>query len=422
MRVRLAFMDPLPYSRNDRDSIAILLVEDCATDRTLATLCLENGLGDGLELYTADTLQSAMDRISQSRLDLILLDLHLPDSEGLDTLRHVLRVDPDATVVVISGESEESSAISAVRLGAQDFIVKGTQLTDRHLIRSIRLAMERAAHRSMEAELLEIRHQMHMAHQIQKRLLPGRLFGCTKYSMAGGCQPANENGGDYFDFMRLPDGSSCVVIGDVSGHGIGPSMVMIETRASIRALVMTGMEIGEVLTEVNRLLINDLKHNAFVTLFMVHLDPTGRRCAYSSAGHPGYLVRNDGASLVLSSPNPPLGIVSDERYLSMNLDDLRGDDLLVMFTDGITEATRDHETFLGVAPVLKTVVANRHRSADYVVDQVFELAARVEPESCQHDDRTAVVIKRLADAVPRPHFQSPADSIHSDYRMPPPPH
>ncbi|EMI54826.1 PP2C family protein-serine/threonine phosphatase [Rhodopirellula sallentina] len=370
-----------------------LLVEDSPTARFHAKVCLKKGLSGEYSLYEADSLSAAMVVLSEVSVDVVLLDLNLPDSHGLDTFRKLAQASRNAAIVIISGDTDERTAVSAVRLGAQDYIVKGDEFTPELLGRTVHFAVERNARHLLEKELASVRHDLELADMIQQRLYPHNESQFPNVSLAGRCSSATQNGGDFYDYITRRDGSLMVVIGDVSGHGIGPAMMMVESRAFVRALASTQMSLGEIITQVNQLLSDDMQQQLFVTLFVASFSASGRQLSFCSAGHPGYLVKNDGRVLQLQGENPPLGVNPKECFVENGVPEFEQGDLLALFTDGISEATCDHQDFLGDRRVVEEVVTGRTLPANRILDSVFTLAQNFNGDAIQHDDRTAVIVK-----------------------------
>ncbi len=378
---------------NNALPIAILLVEDSPTARFHAQVCLKKGLSGKYSVREADSLASALVALDESKVDLVLLDLNLPDSHGLDTFRKLAHASGNAAIVIISGDTDERTAVSAVRLGAQDYIVKGEDFTPELLGRTVHFAVERNARHLLEKELASVRHDLELADTIQQRLYPRNESQFPNVSLAGRCSSATQNGGDFYDYITRFDGSLMVVIGDVSGHGIGPAMMMVESRAFVRALASTQMTLGEIITQVNRLLADDMQQQLFVTLFVASFNAEGTELSYCSAGHPGYLVKSDGCVVRLETDNPPLGINPKEQFCECCAHQFERGDLLALFTDGISEATCDHQDFLGDRRVVEEVVMGRNLPATRILDSVFMLAQNFNGNAIQHDDRTAVIVK-----------------------------
>ena len=201
---------------NLNQALRILMIEDSITYARLVTAQLGASFPIPHTLDHCDSLELALSEIESRIHELIILDLELPDSNGLATFRAVHHAAPDTPIVILSGDNSEDRAIEAVREGADDYLVKGSndRLT---LIRSLRLALERRRRLSAEREL-------GAARVIQQALLPNSDPQIDGFDMAGAMYPAVETAGDYYDFiMPMPtegDGTEVgIVVADVSGHG-----------------------------------------------------------------------------------------------------------------------------------------------------------------------------------------------------------
>src|SRR5581483_6446967 len=135
----------------------------------------------------------------------------------------------------------------------------------------------------LEAERL--RAEMRIARQIQQKLFPVAPLPLPGFDISGASHPAEATGGDYFDYIPLRDGGLGVVIGDVSGHGYGPALLMAQLRAYLRAFLMTHTDIAEVVGRVNAALASDDLEDHFATLLLGRLDPRTRAFTHVSAGH-----------------------------------------------------------------------------------------------------------------------------------------
>ena len=158
--------------------------------------------------------------------------------------------------------------------------------------------------------------------------------------MAGASYPAELTGGDTFDYLPMRDGSMGFAIGDVTGHGIGPAMLMASTHAHLRSLAQTYTDAGEILAMANASLVRETGDDRFVTLFLGRLDPRTRSFVYASAGHPaGYVL--DASRKVkarLESTSLPLGIKQDAEFPAGEPVALKPGDMILLITDGILEA------------------------------------------------------------------------------------
>ena len=317
--------------------IQLLLVEDDPDD----VWVMRNLLGDRwdvpFDLVQVEMLAAAVERCTEETFDVILLDLNLPDSHGLQTFFTVQAHAGDVPIVVLTAYNDEPSAMKAVQAGAQDYLVKG-QVNDRLLVRSIRYAIERSRRHRAEDVMRETNEEFRMAQEIQQRLYPGESPKLPGFEIAGALFPATATAGDYFDFIPMLDGCLGVVLGDVSSHGMGPALLMSETRACLRTLALMYSDAGEILTRANRLLAADSNDFHFVTLAMMRLDPRDRSMVYASAGQRGYLFGDGLETTVLDSTSLPLGVRPDTTVPAAAAVALRSGNLVTFFTDGITEA------------------------------------------------------------------------------------
>ena len=221
--------------------------------------------------------------------DVILLDLSLPDSKGLETFFALHAHAGEVPIVVLSGYNDERAAVKAVQSGAEDYLVKG-QVNDHTLVRSIRYAIERSRRRHAEEAMRDTSEEFRAAQEIQQRLYPAQRPP-SPGSTSPGPFPTKATAGDYFDFIPMLDGCLGVVVGDVSSHGMGPALLMSETRACLRTLSQihgTRRDPDPRQPPAGRR-CSDFH---FVTLAMARLDPRDRSMICASAGQRGYLLRS----------------------------------------------------------------------------------------------------------------------------------
>ena len=236
--------------------------------------------------------------------------------------------------------------------------------------------------------------QLRLARQVQQKFyrpapsIPG-------YDLAAAAYPAEETGGDYFDFIPLPHNHLGIAVGDVEGHGFGSALVMALTRAYVRCFAELGMGVEQVLTQVNRMLINDLGDRCLVTMILASLDISGRSLTYAGAGHvPGYLLDASGDVVhILESGGMPLGLFPHARYLrdgSLTIHPLQ---TVVLLTDGIAESTNPGRGEFGQDGVLNYLRCHRDNTARELVEGLYQAAREFSAYQLQKDDITAVIAK-----------------------------
>jgi len=376
----------------DSQRARILLVEDDPDD----VWVMRNLLGDRwdgpYELLHVETLSAGVQRCAEMEIDIVLLDLTLPDSRGLETFLLMYAHAGEVPVVVLTGLNDETTAVKAVQAGAQDYLVKG-QVDDNLLVRSIRYAIERSRRQHIEQELHAASEEFRIAQQIQKRLFPTEPPEIEGFDIAGALYPATATAGDYFDYIPMRDGCMGIVLGDVSSHGMGPALVMAETRACLRALAQAYFDVGEILTRANQVLAADTDDFHFVTLALVRLDPCSHSLVYASAGQRGYLLHASGELTELDSTSPPLGIDKQWTVPCASAQTLQPGQILALFTDGVVEAESPNRDRFGAQRALDLIYARRDQPARRIVEDLHQAIETFCQRQPQHDDITIVVIK-----------------------------
>ena len=279
------------------------------------------------------------------------------------------------------------------------FIAIAGMLVAREVKAHVREAAEEAtAHEQAERRVAVVERDLSVARDIQLGLLPPGPPTYAGFDIAGMNRPADQTGGDYYDWQELPDGRLVTVLADVSGHGIGPALVMAVCRAYARASVSAIREPDELLARLNDLLSADLPADRFITFAMAMLQPDGT-VELISAGHgPTFLYRAAGQSIRQFEGNGlPLGVAAAEIYGPTAKFQMEPGDALVMLTDGFFEWQRplDGEAF-GVERLSGHVLAAVHKDAAAMIKSLDTAVLEFAAGSSQPDDMTAVVIKRTA--------------------------
>ena len=380
-------------------TVRILLIEDNAGDARLIRESLFEVPSSTLELQHADRLTSGLKILVQGEIDLILLDLSLPESWGINTLLKVQEAAPTVPVVVLTGIDDETTAVTAMQEGAQDYLVKG-QVTGALLVRSIRYAIERSRRRQAEKALKATKEEFRIAQEIQQKLFPSAPPALDGIDIGGASVPAEATGGDYFDYFKMPDDCWAIVVGDVAGHGFGPALLMAEARAYLRAIAWTRSDVYEILMMANRLLVEDVAEDHFVTLFLGRLEPRTRKFVYASAGHPeGYVFDAAGSiKKELKSTGFPLGVERNSTFTAVDPITLDPGDLVLLLTDGVFEARSPEEHPFGLERIFEHIRDNRHLPAQRIVDSLYDSIREFCRGKKPADDITAIVVKVIQGA------------------------
>jgi len=246
------------------------------------------------------------------------------------------------------------------------------------------------------AEKQRMQRDLDIARSIQQQLLPKASPTIEGWDIAGWNQPADETGGDCFDFFQRRDGSLAVSLADATGHGIGPALVIAECRALLRATLDLQADLSEVLRRVNRLLCCDLPSDRFVTAFVAVVSPGSGLVRYISAGQgPLLVVTNDGAVEQYPTTSIPLGIMPDADFEAGQPIDLSSGDLLAVVTDGLFEWQSDSGEEFGPDRLASTLAEFRQRPAQDIITALYERVRVFTGATRQRDDITVVILKRL---------------------------
>jgi sigma-B regulation protein RsbU (phosphoserine phosphatase) len=258
-----------------------------------------------------------------------------------------------------------------------------------HFVSVLRDLTERTRLREQETEL-------RLAAAVQRRLYPDPLPVVAGFDIAGSMVPALTTCGDYFDLVALPDGRLAIVVADACGHGVGPALIMAETRALLRSALRTQCTIEEVIREVNRQLFADLEAHLYVTMVLGLLEPATGTLTWVNMGHPGGFVLDcDGAEVSkLASTCLPLGLFPHLGDDPGRITLLSHGDLLVLVTDGVQEARSPAERELGPGAVCDVVRRCRQGTAGEIAAAVIAAARHHAGGRPQEDDMTVIVIKR----------------------------
>ncbi|HEY0376851.1 MAG TPA: PP2C family protein-serine/threonine phosphatase [Pyrinomonadaceae bacterium] len=250
----------------------------------------------------------------------------------------------------------------------------------------------------LQSELERVRHDLDIARSIQQGLLPASPPLLDDFEVAGWNQPADQTGGDYFDWQALPDGRVAISLADATGHGIGPALVSASCRAYARASFLSGNGHDGVLEQLNRLLAEDLSANRFVTFAVIFLDPDSSHLEVLSAGHGPILWyrRETGRIENLEAQGIPLGMFAGIRYGRATEGQLAAGDFLALVTDGFYEWENPEGEEFGQARLEDVVRESRDLPAEEVIARLRSAVSDFCKGTEQKDDLTAVILRRKA--------------------------
>ncbi len=249
------------------------------------------------------------------------------------------------------------------------------------------------------AQQERMRGELDIARQVQSSLLPRRMPSMQGVDIAAMCLPAQEVGGDYFDFIRMDKNRLAVVIGDVSGKGIQAGFFMTLTKGFLHAICHQVDSPAEVLTRVNELFCNNVPRGTFISLIYGILDVSKNTFTFARAGHDPvlfYSSKQDSPAFV-QPKGMAIGLTPDDTFRETIQDEtieLSPDDLLVFYTDGVTEAVNPRMEQFGVGRLAQKVEsAGLKKSAQQVLQEISEHIKVFVKSAGRADDMTMVVIR-----------------------------
>ncbi len=342
--------------------LRVLLVEDDPGDAFLVGELLDEAEAP-VTLRTAATMADAL--ASLDDVDCVLLDLGLPDTNGLDGLRRLLHEADGVAVCVLTGLADEHLGMAAVAEGAQDYLIKG-RVDGILLSRAIRYAVERRRSDENALRLREAELRSAESRRLERGLLPQPLIEPGLVALETFYRPGRQRallGGDFYDAVQTGPGRLALLVGDVCGHGVEEAALGVALRVAWRALTLAGVPEEERLPALERVLVAERRSDeVFATVATVAVDLTAGEAAVRLCGHPPPLVIN-GTEVrpVTGRPAMMLGVFPDVDAAPRRVPLPPGWAILV-YTDGLIEG-RVGDGRLGVAGLCRLVAEHRRSGA-----------------------------------------------------------
>ncbi len=386
---------PQEQAANPLVRTKVLLVEDNPGDARLIELMLVEAGSDFFVLETAERLEEGVRRLRRGDIGVVLLDLSLPDSQGLETFAQLHAQAPRLPIIVLSGLDDTTVAVQAVHEGAQDFLVKG-QVDGQLLVRAMRYAIERKRMTDQLGRYAEelrnknaqLEADFNMAREIQEIFLPHQYptfphwvspeESALKFSHR--YLPAAAVGGDFFDVFSITGTTAGIFICDVMGHGMRAALVTAIMRGLVEELMPVAADAGKFLTEINRSLHTILRRTRepfLATAFYLVADAAGGELRFASAGHPSpFRVRREAGTVELlkdSDPRhgPALGLFEKPIYPTCKAPMAQGD-LFLLFTDGLYEVDNPAQEEYGQERLMAAVRKYYRLPTDALLDELLE--------------------------------------------------
>ena len=374
------------------DRCLLMMRDDSNEDLGVAVARLRDRVGEVGEI-----------RVSRNVLDEVVI-------KGKSVLTSDAQHDPRfaSGTVVLQG----IRSVLAVPLGVADKVfgiiyadspIAEGRFTEDHLkllttlasVAAIRVENARLLEAQLQQERLE--RELQLAMEIQQRFQPTAPPVVPGYELQGISFPCYEIGGDYYDFIQREDGRLVIALGDVSGKGTAAALLMSSLHASVHAQAGSHDTLAETISAVNRYLSDNIPSNRFVTLFYAELDPASGSLSFLNAGHnPPLIVHAAGTVEQLASGGLPLGIKRDAEYREGRTQ-LQMGDVLVIYSDGVTEAASPSGEEFGPTRLYEVVARNIDASAAGVRDRIESALTKFSQGTQAADDITLVIVKRQAE-------------------------
>jgi sigma-B regulation protein RsbU (phosphoserine phosphatase) len=257
------------------------------------------------------------------------------------------------------------------------------------------VSIERAIlyQQAMEQKILE--EELAIARKIQQTFLPQKYPSIPAFDISGVNIPSEAVGGDYYDFIDIVDNQIGIAIGDVSGKGIGAALIMAAFRASLKAEIRNNYAIRTIFAKVNSLLYESIERENYVTSVYGVLDSKNRVFTFSNAGHnPPLLFRTNGEIIELAEGGLALGMLPNSIYEERPVH-INRNDLLLFYTDGVTEAQNQNNEEFGLLRLKNLVKESKEAGTKEIIDIVVNSVQKFKDPAKPLDDLTMILVKCL---------------------------
>ncbi len=257
------------------------------------------------------------------------------------------------------------------------------------------ISVENARLHADSLEKVKLQKDVEIARRIQQHLLPTVPRDWGGFEIGIRYEAAEQASGDTYDCVAMPDGRYAIMIGDVTGHGIGAALLTHAVQAALRSYLEMIADAGSLITKINQRLVDSVETGNFMSLLLIILDPNKRTLEYVNAGHPGLVVCQKGGVKVFEKTGMVLGVVGDQAYEASETIDLEPGDVLFLHTDGVDEAMSPDRKVFGIDRLQQLVGQQRRQG-----DSANSILAEVEQQIRKHvgsdlfeDDFTMIAVK-----------------------------
>jgi sigma-B regulation protein RsbU (phosphoserine phosphatase) len=344
----------------------------------------------------------ALKKIENGRsFDIVLTDINMPHMDGLTLIGIIKENFPLLKSVIISAYGDMKNIRTAFNRGAFDFITKPIDFSDLEttINRTLTEALsvrEAFDHRN---QVINMQKELDVAREIQQSILPSvfpAFPGRKDLDVFAKMTAAKKVGGDLFDFFFVSENLLAFCIGDVSGKGVPAALFMAVTKTLLKSIAFQNSDPAECLKKVNNILFKESVSSVYVTMVYGTLNTKTGELYYSNGGHnPFYILSTDG-TLRTIDPNGgiPVSYIENFSYQTSALQ-LKDRDMIILFTDGVTEAMNNNEEEFSETRLEHTLTECKKSTPQQVIENVFRQVERHTENEEQSDDITMLAVQYI---------------------------
>ena len=352
------------------EKLTVAIVDDARFMRTLIASVLEE---EGFHTISYGNPIEALEELIENPTDIILVDYEMPEMNGLEFIDKFKPKERHVPTVMLTTETDVNLAVKAIRLGASDFLNKPFKKDELiHILKKVDKENKLIKENKKLFDQLKIREkelkrkneqlyklysnledELKMASEIQKNILPQEYPNLNGYNFAVKYKPSQDIGGDFYDFIELPNGNHAIAFADISGHGIPASLLSTMFKVLLVSYAKNYEDPAELLKLLNEEVVESFPEGKFISLFYFVIDKASNKISYCKAAQePALILKKNGDILELTGQGQVLGLFSEKDFpgvLRFDTDilELEAGDKLFLYTDGINESQNKNEEFYG---------------------------------------------------------------------------
>jgi sigma-B regulation protein RsbU (phosphoserine phosphatase) len=375
-----------------------LVVDD---DPEFRDLCLAVKEADGEDtgfLFAHNDAEALSMLTTAEDLDITIVAIDRPEISGMELFRKLQGRGPRVPRIALTANNDLGLIRQAMNRGAADFLTKPVSGED--LLATIRKVYQQTEERRRawltEAQLSALRHEVELAGQLQRSIIPNRFPVYPSLDIAARVAPAKEMSGDFYDLFEIDRHRIGVVVADVTGKGVPAAFFMGVVHTLLRISALSGNSPAACLEQVNSMLCQHAVRGMYVSAVYAILDTENWQLEYANGGHPyPMLLRSDGQKVELleEGAGVVLGVETGQAYSSCILPFTPGDTLLLC-TDGITEAFNTEREQFSQERLIELLSKGVDDRAESTIDKVFAAVRQFADATRPSDDMTVLALKR----------------------------